>query len=296
MANFHQVGRLKVFVGERGGKYPAGNSILVEDELRVLIDPSTSLVQAGREVLGGPVDLVVNSHAHEDHFVGNHLFPEAELALHEADAPSMESLPALMAAFGMPPNFEDEWAKLVVEHYHFEPRDDVRRLVEGEVIDCGHTKIHVLHTPGHTPGHVCLRFEPEGVVYTGDWDLTSFGPYYGDANASLEDTVESLQRLASLEDVRAFASFHEAGLVTEDLGGVLARYTHVIDEREDALLDFLQEPRTIEEIGERCIVYRKRYEKLVWQPHVEQVMMGRHAERLLASGRVAFEEKRWRAL
>jgi glyoxylase-like metal-dependent hydrolase (beta-lactamase superfamily II) len=294
--NVHRIGRVSVLEGARGGKYPAGNSVLVEGDVRLLIDPSTSVVEAGREIAGGPVDILVNSHAHEDHFAGNHLFPEAELALHEADAGSMASLEALLAAYGMPPEMDEDWGRLVVEHYHFEPRDDVRSLVEGEVIDCGRSRVHVLHTPGHTPGHICLRIEPEAVVFLGDWDLTSFGPYYGDATASLDATLASLDRLAELRDVQAFVSFHEAGVVTEDLGGALARYRAVIDRRDADLLAFLDRPRTLDEIGDRCIVYRKRYEKLAWQPHVERVMMGRHLERLAAAGAVSRTADGWRAV
>ncbi|MBI5503798.1 MAG: MBL fold metallo-hydrolase [Deltaproteobacteria bacterium] len=281
---------LSVLLGTKNGKYPSGNSVLVEDDLTLMVDPSTNVVAAGVDALGCRVDTVVNSHAHEDHFAGNFLFPEASLLLHEADAPAMVSLEALLAAYGT------DWAKLMVEQFNYQPRSDVRAVTDGEVLDLGRHRVHFLHMPGHTAGHLCLRFEPEGVVFTGDLDLTRFGPYYGDANASLEDTIASLARLRELPDVRAFVSFHEAAIVREDLRGAVDRYAAVLEERDDALLAFCSEPRTLAEIADRCIVYRKRYESIPWQAGVEAVMMGRHAERLVRLGAMRSEGDRFVAV
>ncbi len=269
---------LTVLVGTRNGKYPSGNSVLVEDDLTLLVDPSVNVVAAGVDALGCGVGVVVNSHAHEDHFAGNFLFPDVPLLLHEADAPAMGSLDVLQASYG------SDWAKIMVEQFNYRPRGDVRTVTDGEVLDLGRHRVHFLHMPGHTAGHMCLRFEPEGVVFTGDLDLTRFGPYYGDANASLDDTIASLARLRELQDVSAFVSFHEAGIVREDLRGAVDRYTAVLGERDRALLEFCREPRSLVEIADRCIVYRKRYESIPWQATVEAVMMGRHADRLVRLG------------
>jgi len=278
---------LSVLLGTKNGKYPSGNSLLIEDELSLLVDPSVNVVAAGADALGSRVDVLINSHAHEDHFAGNFLFPQASLLLHEMDAPAMRSLDALLAAYGT------DWAQLMVEQYNYQPRSDVRSVTDGEVLDLGRHRVHFLHMPGHTAGHVCLRIEPEGVVFTGDLDLTRFGPYYGDANASLEDTIESLARLRELQDVSAFVSGHEAGIVREDLRGAVDRYAAVLEERDRALLEFCGEPRTLAEIADRCIVYRKRYESLPWQAGVESVMMGRHAERLVRLGAMRSDDGRY---
>jgi glyoxylase-like metal-dependent hydrolase (beta-lactamase superfamily II) len=72
-----KLGNLKALLGHKQGKYPSANCLLVEDDVRLLVDPSVDLDRAGRDAVGGRVDLVINTHAHEDHFAGNHLFPEA---------------------------------------------------------------------------------------------------------------------------------------------------------------------------------------------------------------------------
>lgn len=43
-----------------------------------------------------------------------------------------------------------------------------RTIGEGEVISFGHQKIKVLHTPGHSKGGICLYFEKEQVLFSGD--------------------------------------------------------------------------------------------------------------------------------
>ena len=48
----------------------------------------------------------------------------------------------------------------------------------GEEFDLGATSMEVVGAPGHTAGFCCLFFPHQGAVYTGDIDLTVFGPWY----------------------------------------------------------------------------------------------------------------------
>lgn len=41
-------------------------------------------------------------------------------------------------------------------------------LTEGDVLEVGNLRLHVLHTPGHAPGHVCFYLPDEGVLLDGD--------------------------------------------------------------------------------------------------------------------------------
>ena len=46
--------------------------------------------------------------------------------------------------------------------------------------------------PGHTRGHSAFHVESDDVFFLADIDLSSFGPYYGDAWSDLEDFERSL--------------------------------------------------------------------------------------------------------
>jgi hydroxyacylglutathione hydrolase len=43
-----------------------------------------------------------------------------------------------------------------------------RLIEEGERISCQGLNLEVLHTPGHSPGHVCLYERAAGILFTGD--------------------------------------------------------------------------------------------------------------------------------
>ena len=67
-------GAVTVLIGTKNGKYPDGNSVLVRGrDAQLLIDPSLSVAARAAEL--GAVDLVVQSHVHEDHVAGLFRFP-----------------------------------------------------------------------------------------------------------------------------------------------------------------------------------------------------------------------------
>ena len=95
------------------------------------------------------------------------------------------------------------------------------------------------------------------IVDLGDIDLTSFGPYYGDAWSSLADFERTLGEVRKLE-ARRYATFHHIGVLDgrEPFLDRLDRFTAVIQSREQRLVEFLHEPRTLDAIVAHRFVYR----------------------------------------
>lgn len=284
------IGCVTVLFGERGGKYPHGNSLLVRGaDATALIDPSLALVE--RHAIGRPiagVDLVLNSHCHEDHIAGNHLFPDATWHMHEADQPGLGSLDAMLAIYGYPEPVHSLFRKILVDDFHYTPRPDVSAFVDGDVFELGGgVRIRVLHAPGHTRGHSFFWIEPDAVLVLGDVDLSSFGPYYGDAWSSLVDFERTLAALPGLTP-RHWATFHHIGVlddrsVFEDR---LARFHAVIADREARLLAFLRgAPHSLAEIAAHRFVYRPE-DRIPYAEPVETRSMQQHIERLLESGQI----------
>ncbi len=280
-----KIGRVTVMAGERSGRYPFGNSLLVEGrEESVIIDPSLSVV-ARRESLP-PVDRVLNSHCHEDHIAGNHLFPEAPWHFHELDLFGIQSVDNLMTIYGYSGESAAYFGRVVLEEFHYVPRPDAVAFHDGDVFDLGGTRLRVVHTPGHTRGHSCFLIEPDDVLYLGDIDLSSFGPYYGDAWSSLEDFERSLERVREIE-ARWYATFHHVGLVEgrEAFLDRLDRYAAVIEDRERRLLQFLKTPRTLQDVAAHRFVFRPQ-DQIPYAEPIEQRSMSRHIDRLLQRGQV----------
>ncbi len=72
------------------------------------------------------------------------------------------------------------------------------RLGDGDVLRLGATAIHVVHTPGHTPGGVCLRLGP--CLISGD-TLFPGGPGYTRSPDAFRQVVQSItERLLTLDD------------------------------------------------------------------------------------------------
>lgn len=290
------IGSVTVLFGEHGGKYPQGNSLLVRgrDET-VVIDPSLGLLP--RRARLPSVDRVLNSHCHEDHVAGNHLFPGASWHVHEEDLPGLRSLDGMMAIYGYPEPIRSHLRRVVVEQFHYQPRADALPLRDGDVVDLGGVRIRVLHAPGHTRGHCFFWIEPDDILYLADVDLSSFGPYYGDAWSDLEAFERTLAMLRTLHP-RHWATFHHVGVLSDEASfrARLDRFAARIGEREARLLAFLGDaPRSLEEIARHRFVYRPE-DAVPWADPIEARSMGQHVARLLAAGRVReVEPGRYRA-
>lgn len=282
-------GPVTVLFGARRGKYPHGNTLLVEGASQsALIDPSLGLLLR-RDRLPR-VDFVVHSHCHEDHYAGSHLYPDVPWHFHEADAPGIESLDAMMAIYGYPSEIADPFRKAIVEQFHFTPRDDARSFRDGHRFDLGgEVVIDVVHAPGHTRGHSALHVrwpgDRGGLLYLGDIDLSSFGPYYGDAWSNLGDFETSIERVRNVQ-AHWYATFHHIGVVDRaTFLERLAKFEAVIASRESRLLEYLAEPHDLHEVAEHRFVYRPS-DAVAFAYGVEKRSMEQHLERLLAAGRV----------
>ncbi len=267
----------------RRGKYPEGRPLLVRGRHEtVVIDPSLALV--GRPGGAPRADRVLNSHCHEDHVAGNHLYRDAPWLLPAPDHAGILSLDGLMAIYGFDGTQRDTFARVVVEQFHFEPRADALAYGAGDVLDLGGVRIRAIHAPGHTRGHMVLHVEPDDVLYLGDIDLSSFGPYYGDAWSSLEDFERTLAMVRGLA-ARWYATFHHVGVLEGRAAFVdrLDRFAAVIERREAALLEFLAEPRSLDQVVAHRFVYRPG-DVVAYADAVERRSMGQHLTRLVAGG------------
>jgi len=291
-----KIDAVTVYFGARGGKYPDGNSLWVEGrEESLIIDPALGMV--ARKDRLPHVDRVLNSHCHEDHIAGNHLFSNVPWHLHEADLPGIQSIENMMAIYGFEAGVREAFEKVVVDRFHYVPKPDALSFRDGDVFELGGARVRVIHSPGHTRGHSFFFIEPDEVLYLGDVDLSSFGPYYGDAWSDLEDFERTLE-LAREIPARHYATFHHIGVI-DDRGTFIERidrFAAVIRSREGRLLEYLSQPRSLAEIAEHRFVYRQG-DDIAYADPVEIRSMGQHIERLVGSGRVdEVEPGRYRAV
>jgi glyoxylase-like metal-dependent hydrolase (beta-lactamase superfamily II) len=271
-----------VLVGGDEGRYPSGNSVLVQGSGEtVIIDPSVTVVGNG----GAPaaVDAVINSHAHEDHVAGNGLFSEARVHIHEADRVGITSLDGLLNIYGLHGDARGEFATTLVEEFSFTPRPDAEGFGHGHVFDLGGTSLEAVHLPGHTRGHSGFRIDG-GVFFLSDIDLTGFGPYYGDVWSSLDDFDESLHRVRD-EEADFYVTFHHKGIIEGRAAflELLDGFHAVINRRHQAMLEFLAEPHTVADMTAHRFIYRPHVEH-TFADSVETRSAELHIARMLERG------------
>jgi hydroxyacylglutathione hydrolase len=135
----------------------------------ICIDPgddSEIIVQA-IDRHGLELQAIVCTHAHLDHIGGvaslKKLKPSAKIIIHQADEWIYDGLPEQPSWIGVP---RSQWESLGMD---FEQPPKVDEYCEdGQIYRVGELAFTILHTPGHTPGHVVL-FEPtERKVFVGD--------------------------------------------------------------------------------------------------------------------------------
>jgi glyoxylase-like metal-dependent hydrolase (beta-lactamase superfamily II) len=283
---------VSVLVGPANGAYPSGNTLVVRGASEtLLIDPSVTVAERGAPVR---VDAIVNSHAHEDHVAGNGTFPNARVHIHKEDLPGVRSIEGLLGIYGMPP--DHEFRSKLVEEFHFAPRPDAHGFTDGHVWDLGGgITVEAVHLPGHTRGHSGFRIGSD-VFFLSDIDLTGFGPYYGDVWSDLEDFEASLRKVRD-EHAAWYVTFHHKGVIEgrEEFLRLLDAFAAVIDRRHQAMLEFLAEPRTIEDMVAHRFIYRPHVQSSFVET-VERRSAELHLQRMLARGEaVEVDAGRFRA-
>jgi hydroxyacylglutathione hydrolase len=121
-----------------------------------VIDPGgdEKKILAEIKAKGYVVDYIIATHGHPDHVCGNRKIQEAtgaKIVMHKADS-----------LFFNKPEVQNYFAMLGMEP---SPPTD-REVEEGDMIVIGATSFKVIHTPGHTPGGMCLYNAPN--LITGD--------------------------------------------------------------------------------------------------------------------------------
>jgi glyoxylase-like metal-dependent hydrolase (beta-lactamase superfamily II) len=189
------------------------NSFLIADD-----DGSLTLVDAGlkraeKKVLAAlaslgkaPQDVqrIVLTHAHQDHaggLAGAKAATGANVLAHDRDAVYLQS--------GKPPQLDhSRLSGRLMNRMRggFGKVDVGETFQDGELLPIG-GGLRVVHTPGHSPGHVSLLHEPTGVLITGDAIFNVRGLRYSPATfcTDIRLSRETAHRLGELEyDVAAF--------------------------------------------------------------------------------------------
>jgi glyoxylase-like metal-dependent hydrolase (beta-lactamase superfamily II) len=195
----------------------------------LIVDTGTGIAPLAW-VLGGLTDaarqvIAVATHTHYDHVGGMHEFTQRLVHPREQDSLAGKGQFASLLA----QDFPVSWRSQVEDGCHqlpevlvdaipfegFDPRDYVlrpagaTRLVdEGDKIALGQSVLEVMHTPGHSPGGICLLDREAGVLFSGDtvYDSRLFDELPG---SDIDSYVKTITRLRSLAGIRTVCPGHD---------------------------------------------------------------------------------------
>ncbi len=179
--------------------------ILHDGEHAVIVDPGglpEEIMQIVRDK-NLTVEAILNTHGHVDHIAANAEIRRqtgAPIFVHSKDAEMLNS--SLLCGA--------DWCGVPCEEHTHD-----RELVPGEVCDTGHFRFSVIHTPGHSPGSVCLILPDDKIMFSGDLVfMDSIGRH--DLPGGDEQTLmNSLRTFLTLPDDYQVFSGHGAPTTVE---------------------------------------------------------------------------------
>jgi glyoxylase-like metal-dependent hydrolase (beta-lactamase superfamily II)/8-oxo-dGTP pyrophosphatase MutT (NUDIX family) len=184
---------------------PGTNTYLVGTDEVIVIDPGSQehlhLYSISSAVT---VSKIVVTHGHPDHVGG-----AAELA----------------AATGAP---------VFVTRKLAERYQAANPLVEGDTVEVDGLSLQVLETPGHSSDHICLWFEVEKALFSGDLILGEGTTVISPPDGNLRDYMTSLEKVAQLGAERIYPGHFPP---RDDAASWIEYYIAHRNEREQQILD-----------------------------------------------------------
>ena len=286
---------IKLIRPEGKAMFPYCNSVFIDDEIKTLIDAGSggnAYTQIPKEKIG----LILLSHSHFDHTHGLDYFPQARIMAGREEQYAFQDENKFYITAGF-----QRWEELMGSSKEAKMTtqtplpDDVLakpgfRKIElggvfkdGDEIVVGSTRIIALHTPGHSIGHYGFYFPDQKILFSGDMDISPRGPWYGGYDSDFEDVIASVEKLIALKPEVLVTSHRK--IFYEEIEKLLREYVQIALDRDEKIMTFLDQPRTLEEIaGQELGFYGlgKTLFNIFWS----KVMILKHLEYHIRAGEV----------
>jgi glyoxylase-like metal-dependent hydrolase (beta-lactamase superfamily II) len=276
--------------GKNKSRFPYCACLYIKGrDMRVLVDVGMGEENIAPAIKAG-IDVLVLSHCHIDHRLTRRLIPDIPVWCHEKEEVYLQDRNFFFAAMGLKRSGLDldklfDFAKggFEIEIAH--------RLADGDRIDLGGITLQTIHTPGHTPGHLAFFIPERNLLFAGDIDLTSFGPFYGHDFADISDFLTSIEGLKRV-DADTVISSH-AGPFNSNLVQRFDDYAKIVQTRDRLLLENLNQPKPVKKFKGSNLFYKSYPDFPDLIRWFELVHIEKHLARLKAMGKVRQDGSKW---
>jgi hydroxyacylglutathione hydrolase len=278
------IGPIMIIEGANNSKVPFSRSLYINSKDKVLIDTGADPAEllALNEEYG--VELVVNTHYHPDHTLHNHLFRDIEKWINPLEFETIQSIEGIARGNGVYQEWGPEGVEALRKHM---PKEWVQNLGEisgtyqyDEEYNFSGVKVNFLHTPGHTKGYTCPYFPELGVVYVGDFDMTSFGPWYFGTDGDIDEFIASSKVLLEL-DADTYITGHQKGVFTrQEFIEAMGNFIGIIEQRDEIIEKYVRQGMNFEELTNIGIFYPKKMLEVLILKTWERSGIRKHLQRL----------------
>lgn len=195
------------------------NSYVITGEKALIVDTGFNLDLCYEEMIKGLNEIGVDlkkaeifvTHLHADHIglagrLGGEVYIseiDAEIAVESVVHPEhWENLAEFYAKNGFPQSEAKKVSKIHPAVKYSPKAVQFNFLHEGDLLEFGNYSLEVIHTPGHTPGHLCLYEPDKGILFSGDhilFDITPNITHWDALEDALGDYLSSLDKVYELE-------------------------------------------------------------------------------------------------
>jgi glyoxylase-like metal-dependent hydrolase (beta-lactamase superfamily II) len=236
------------------------------------------------------IDLLILTHCHIDHRSTRNEIFDVPVWCHETEAIYLKDREHFFTSMGLKRSGLDLNGLFDFAHGMFDTEID-HRLVDGEHIELGGITLETIHAPGHTPGHISFFIPEHDLLFSGDIDLTPFGPFYGHDFADISDFLSSIEKLKQI-GAQMVVSGH-AGPFNDRLPEKFSAYGEVIHSRDRLLLENLSRPKSIEDFRGSNLFYSSYPDFPALIRWFELVHIEKHLTRLESMGKVRQDDDMW---
>ncbi|WP_157830960.1 MBL fold metallo-hydrolase [Bacillus sp. BA3] len=294
--NYRKIGPVEIIMGENNSHVPFSTSLIIRgQEHSTLIDCG-----AGRKAFNylqkeHNVKQIYLTHHHVDHIWGAQLFTEAEKFINPFDIKKVSDIHEILKSEGFYAVFGKEDIKeLVQKQQNREYQDhiigkrtlDVHSTYSYDLnMKLSDTNVIMIHSPGHTEGYCCPYLTDYGILFVGDFDLSSFGPFYCDAESNIDNFIESARKTLDVEAKYFVTSHHKGIFLKDEYKKGLNHYLDIIERREEKIKRFIKAGYLPRELANQEIFYYKnQYKRSPLFIKSEKIGIVKHLVRLIKNG------------